>query len=100
MYFSKFIKNSPGFKLYGYGFVLNHKNHTFIFGIKFKKRKLNFLRFHTKNQKLYMFRLGFCVITFGYRNTKKDFKSFAGKTWKSKKRFISLHSKENEINDK
>jgi len=100
MYFSKFRKESPGYIQYGRGFVLNHKNHTFIFGVKFKKRKPNFLRFHTKRQKLYMIRLGFCTINIGYRNAKKDYKNFAKKTWRRKKYFVSLRRKENEINGK
>ena len=62
MYFKFFKKHSPGRKMYGYGFIINYKTHTLIMGTK--KRE--------------------------YRNSKKNYKDFAKKTWRSKKKFVSL----------
>ena len=39
-YLSYFRKNSPGRKMYGYGFVFVYKHHTLIIGIK-KGRYIN-----------------------------------------------------------
>ena len=61
MWFSYFRKNSPGRKIYGWGFVFIFKHHTFIIGIK--KRE--------------------------YRNSKKNYKDFAKKIWRRKKFFVS-----------
>ncbi len=61
MYFKFFKKHSPGRKMYGYGFIINYKTHTLIIGTK--KRE--------------------------YRNSKKDYKEFAKKTWRRKKFFVS-----------
>jgi len=61
MYFRFFKKHSPGRKMYGYGFIINYKNHTLIIGTK--KRE--------------------------YRNSKKNYKDFAKKTWRRKKFFVS-----------
>ncbi len=61
MYLSYFRKNSPGRKMYGYGFAFMFRNHTFLIGTK--KRE--------------------------YRNSKKNFKDFAKKVWRSKKKFVS-----------
>ena len=61
MYFRFFKKHSPGRKMYGYGFIINYKTHTLIIGTK--KRE--------------------------YRNSKKNYKDFAKKTWKRKKFFVS-----------
>ena len=62
MYFRFFKKHSPGRKIYGYGFVFMFKHHSFLIGTK--KRE--------------------------YRNSKKNYKDFAKKTWRSKKFFVSL----------
>ena len=61
MYFKFFKKHSPGRKMYGYGFIINYKTHTLIIGTK--KRE--------------------------YRNSKKNYKDFAKKTWRRKKFFVS-----------
>jgi len=61
MYLSYFRKNSPGRKIYGYGFILVYKDHTFMIGTK--KRE--------------------------YRTSKKNYKDFAKKVWRSKKKFVS-----------
>ena len=61
MYFSYFKKYSPGRKIYGYGFVFMFKYHTFLIGTK----KIE------------------------YRNSKKNYKDFAKKTWRSKKKIVS-----------
>ena len=61
MWFSYFRKNSPGRKIYGWGFVFIFKHHTFIIGTK--KRE--------------------------YRNSKKNYKDFAKKIWSRKKFFVS-----------
>ena len=61
MYFRFFKKHSIGRKEYGYGFVFNYKTHTLIIGTK--KRE--------------------------YRNAKKDYKAFAKKTWRTKKKIVS-----------
>ena len=61
MYLSYFRKNSPGRKIYGIGFVFMFKNHSFLIGTK----KIE------------------------YRTSKKNYKEFAKKTWKSKKKFVS-----------
>jgi len=61
IYFNWFKKNSQGRKIYGFGFVLMVKNHTFLIGTKKIK----------------------------YRNSKKNYKDFAKKTWKSKKKIVS-----------
>ena len=61
MYLSYFRKNSPGRIKYGYGFALMFKNHTFLVGTK----KIE------------------------YRTSKKNYKDFAKKIWKSKKFFVS-----------
>ena len=61
MYFRFFKKHSPGRKMYGYGFIINYKTHTLIIGTK--KRE--------------------------YRNSKKNYKDFAKKTWRRKKFFVS-----------
>ena len=61
MYFNIFKKHSPGRKKYGMGFVSMFGFHSFLIGTK----KIE------------------------YRNTKKDFKKFAKKTWRSKKFFVS-----------
>ena len=61
MYFRFFKKHSPGRKIYGCGFVFMFKNHTFLIGTK--KRE--------------------------YRNSKKNYKDFAKKVWRSKKKFVS-----------
>ena len=62
MYFRFFKKHTIGREEYGYGFVFMCKYHTFLIGTK--KRK--------------------------YRNSKKNYKDFAKKTWRSKKFFVSL----------
>ena len=61
MYFNFFKKHSPGRKIYGYGFVFMFKHHSFLIGTKKMK----------------------------YRNSKKNYKAFAKKTWRSKKKFVS-----------
>jgi len=61
MFFRFFKKNSPGRKLYGYGFTFMYKHHTFLIGTK----KIE------------------------YRNSKKNYKDFAKKVWRSKKKFVS-----------
>jgi len=61
MYLSYFRKNSPGRNMYGTGFIFMFSFHTFLIGTK----KIE------------------------YRNSKKDFKDFAKKTWRSKKKFVS-----------
>ena len=61
MYLSYFRKNSPGIKEYGFGFAFMFKHHTFLIGTK--KRK--------------------------YRNSEKNYKDFAKKTWRSKKKIVS-----------
>ena len=66
MYFRFFKKHSPGRKIYGYGFVFMFKHHSFLIGTK--KRE--------------------------YRNSKKNYKDFAKKTWRSKKFFVSLRNKD------
>ena len=78
MYFNFFYKYSPGRHKYGWGFVFNYKTHTFIFGVNFKiNRKKIFPQ---------------PKITWIYRNTDKEklYKDFAKKTWKTKKKFVSL----------
>jgi len=62
MYFNFFKKHSIGRKEYGYGFVFMFKHRSFLIGTK--KRE--------------------------YRNSKKNYKDFAKKTWRSKKFFVSL----------
>ena len=52
MFFRFFKKNSPGRKLYGFGFAFMYKHHTFLIGTK----KIE------------------------YRNSKKNYKDFAKKT--------------------
>jgi len=69
MYFSYFRKNSPGRKIYGRGFVFMFKHHSFLIGTK----KIE------------------------YRNSKKNYKKFAKKTWKIKKFFLSLRNKDHII---
>jgi len=66
MLFSFFRKNSPGRKIYGYGFAFMFKHHTFLIGTK--KRE--------------------------YRSSKKNYKDFAKKTWRNKKFFVSLRHKD------
>ena len=61
MFFRFFKKYSIGRKEYGYGFAFMFKHHTFLIGTK--KRE--------------------------YRSSKKDYKKFAKKTWRSKKKFVS-----------
>ena len=61
MYFSYFRKNSPGRKIYGWCFVFMFKYHTFLIGTK--KRE--------------------------YRNSKKNYKDFAKKTWRTRKKIVS-----------
>ena len=61
MWFSYFRKNSPGRKIYGWGFVFIFKHHTFIIGTK--KRE--------------------------YHNS-QNYKNLAKKTWRNKKFFVSL----------
>ena len=56
-----FKKHSIGREEYGYGFVLMFKHHSFLIGTK----KIE------------------------YRSSKKDYKKFAKKTWRSKKKFVS-----------
>ena len=61
IYFSFFKKYSIGRQEYGYGFVFMWGHHSFLIGTK--KRE--------------------------YRSSKKDYKKFAKKTWRSKKKFVS-----------
>ena len=61
MFFIFFKKNSPGRKLYGFGFAFMYKHHTFLIGTK----KIE------------------------YRNSKKNYKDFAKKTWRRKIFFVS-----------
>ena len=61
MYFQIFKKHSISRKEYGYGFVFMFKHHSFLIGTK--KRE--------------------------YRNSKKNYKDFAKKTWRSKKKIVS-----------
>ena len=61
LYLSYFKKHSPGRKIYGYGFAFMFKHHTFLIGTK----KIE------------------------YRNSKKNYKEFAKKVWRSKKKFVS-----------
>jgi len=61
MFFRFFKKHSIGREEYGYGFAFMFKHHTFLIGTK--KRE--------------------------YRSSKKDYKKFAKKTWRSKKKFVS-----------
>ena len=61
IYLSYFRKNSPGRKIYGIGFVFMFKHHSFLIGTK----KIE------------------------YRSSKKDYKKYAKKTWRSKKFFVS-----------
>jgi hypothetical protein len=61
IYFNWFKKHSSGRKIYGFGFVLMVKHHSFLIGTK----KIE------------------------YRNSKKNYKDFAKKTWRSKKKFVS-----------
>ena len=56
-----FKKHSPGRKIYGWGFVFMFKHHTYLIGTK----KIE------------------------YRSSKKNYKEFAKKTWRSKKKFVS-----------
>ena len=60
MHLSYFRKNSPGRKIYGFGFIFIYKNHTFIIGTK--KRE--------------------------YHNS-QNYKNLAKKTWRNKKFFVS-----------
>ena len=60
-YLSYFKKYSPGRKVYGYGFAFMFKHHTFLIGTK----KIE------------------------YRTSKKNYKAFAKKVWRSKKKFVS-----------
>jgi len=62
MLFRFFRKHSPGRKIYGYGFAFMFKHYTFLIGTK----KIE------------------------YRTSKKNYKDFAKKTWRSKKFFVSL----------
>ena len=61
VYLSYFRKNSSGRETYGYGFVFMFKHHSFLIGTK----KIE------------------------YRSSKKDYKKYAKKTWRSKKFFVS-----------
>ena len=61
MFFRFFKKHSPGRNLYGFGFAFMFNYHTFLIGTK----KIE------------------------YRNSKKNYKDFAKKVWRSKKRFVS-----------
>ena len=61
MYFRFFKKHSPGRKIYGYGFAFMFKHHSFLIGTK--KRE--------------------------YRSSKKNYKDFAKKTWRTKKKIVS-----------
>ena len=61
MFFRFFKKHSPGRKIYGFGFAFMFNHHTFLIGTK--KRE--------------------------YRNSKKNYKDFAKKTWKTKKKIVS-----------
>ena len=61
MFFRFFKKNSIGRKEYGFGFVFMFKHHSFLIGTK----KIE------------------------YRSSKKDYKKFAKKVWRSKKKFVS-----------
>jgi len=61
MYLSYFRKYSIGREIYGYGFAFKYKHHTFLIGTK----KIE------------------------YRSSKKNYKEFAKKTWRSKIFFVS-----------
>ena len=61
IYFNWFKKNSPGRKIYGFGFVFMFYDQSFLIGTK----KIE------------------------YRNSKKNYKDFAKKTWKTKKKIVS-----------
>ena len=61
LYLSYFRKNSPGRKTYGIGFVFMFKHHSFLI----------------------------CTKKIEYRNSKKNYKDFAKKVWRSKKKFVS-----------
>ena len=61
LYLSYFRKNSPGSKTYGIGYVFMIKHNSFLIGTK----KIE------------------------YRNSKKNYKDFAKKTWRSKKKIVS-----------
>tara|TARA_B110000285_G_scaffold92064_1_gene105470 strand:- start:61 stop:246 length:186 start_codon:yes stop_codon:yes gene_type:complete len=61
MYFNFFKKYSIGRKEYGFGFAFMFKHHTFLIGTK----KIE------------------------YRTSKKNYKTFAKKVWRSKKKFVS-----------
>ena len=61
MFFRFFKKHSPGRKIYGFGFAFMFNHHTFLIGTK--KRE--------------------------YRNSKKNYKNFAKKTWKTRKKIVS-----------
>ena len=61
IYLSFFKKYSPGRKIYGYGFAFMIKHYTFLIGTK----KIE------------------------YRNSKKNYKDFAKKVWRSKKKIVS-----------
>ena len=60
-YFKIFKKHSVGREEYGYGFAFMFKHHSFLIGTK----KIE------------------------YRNSKKNYKDFAKKVWRSKKKFVS-----------
>ena len=61
MYFKFLPKHSPGRQIYGWGFVLNLFKHNLIIGTKKSK----------------------------YWSSKKNYKDFAKKVWRSKKKFVS-----------
>jgi len=61
LYFNFFKKHSVGRETYGYGFVFMFKHHSFLIGTK----KIE------------------------YRSSKKNYKKFAKKTWRSKKKIVS-----------
>ena len=62
MFFRFLPKHSPGWQIYGWGFVLNLFKHNLIIGTKKSK----------------------------YWSSKKNYKKFAKKTWRLKKFFVSL----------
>tara|TARA_Y100000034_G_C6545527_1_gene235518 strand:+ start:213 stop:398 length:186 start_codon:yes stop_codon:yes gene_type:complete len=61
MIFKVFPKHSPGWQIYGWGFIFNLFKYNLIIGTKKSK----------------------------YWSSKKNYKDFAKKTWRSKKKFVS-----------
>jgi hypothetical protein len=98
MYFSTLKPKSLGRTIYGRGFTFQFMwrfiSYSFIFGVKNAYKRVNFNKIVSPHSTIiYMSVCGY-IVHFVLRKKDQSLKEFHKNIWRTKNKFVSLHSKE------